>query len=186
MQRVSRCELRYLGCSCLCQQRGLIPKSSLLPCPGPGSLCHRSSVPLLSPAEEAGADSPRRLLAPAHGATSPGDCLPLCPLVWSSPRTWEMGTGGGVCVAGDVAGGSGVCSSAWQCPVSARGWCQSSRGASLSLENTLRPWLGSGCGLLRSLQSSGGVPGGFVPLDSVWPHGSVWEGALCRLPVPSC
>lgn len=45
-------------------------------------------------------------------------------------------------MAGDVAGGSGLGGSAQQRPVLAWGWCQSSRGASLSLENTQRPWPG--------------------------------------------
>lgn len=38
-------------------------------------------------------DSPRRFPDPAHGAPSPGDCLPPCPLAWSSARTRGVGTG---------------------------------------------------------------------------------------------
>lgn len=100
--------------------------------------------------------------APAHSATSPGalcfrvPCVEQPKDVGNGDRRWRVH-------------GRGCGRWLWVCsPVLVWGWCQSSRGASLSLENILRAGPGEWLWLFRSPRSSEG----FVSLDSV--YGSIW------------
>lgn len=144
VQRVSRCEHRYLCCSCLCQERGFIHKSSVLHCPAVGCALCTTAVSHCCPQQRKqgtvhGGSRTLHTVPPPRGTV----CLRV-PWRGAAQGRGEWGQAGGVCVAGDVAGGSGVCGSARQRPVPAWGWCQSSRGALLSLENALSPRPGEG------------------------------------------